>query len=186
MWEAIRLQTDLGDHGIALEEAHMTIVWGVAPPPRLPHSYVRLLCVKAGERVAICRLGPVIGLLTHWTGTKTVACQGVQCHCHDKPQTWKGYVAGLTVAGLGEDKRPSWRRTVIVITPEIAVDVGALRIGQTAIICRMGKRSNSPLAIEECKLPPVDPLPEAFDPQPYVLRAMGHAPDSARFLKVCV
>lgn len=152
----------------------MPIVWGMPPPQKLQHSYIRLLAVKARKSVLVARLGPVVGLLTHWTGSKTVACLGVEeCPAHRCPLTWKGYCAGLAVIGAISNGRPAWRRSILVVTSEISADVAALPIGKSAVISRPGVKPNSPLELLESKIAGPDPCPEAFDVKPYVCRAMG-------------
>jgi hypothetical protein len=156
----------------------MPIVWGVAPPPRLPRSFIRLLVVRAGESVILARLGPVVGLLTHWAAPRTIACVGAEtCPVHHLPLTWKGYVPCVAAIGKAGNGGPAWKLAVGVVTPEVAKEMDACSVGSPLSLRRAGKRANAPLTIEGTKMPGPAPIPESFDVRPYVLRAMGYPQD---------
>ena len=152
----------------------MPIHWGAKPPPKMPHSYIRLLVVKAGGSAVVARLGPVLGLETHWDGERTIACTFPdECPKHGEVITWKGYCPGIAAIGRDGNGRPSWKRCVLVVTPEITADVDALQVGRPFIIARPGASKRSPLEIRSTSTSACDPLPDSFAVQPYVCRAMN-------------
>jgi hypothetical protein len=153
----------------------MPIVWGEPPPVRLPRSWIRLLCVKPKDSVTFARLGPVVGLQTHWVPPKTIACLGSEeCPVHHLPQTWKGYAPCIAILGTDGNGRPTWRLAVVVVTPEVSKEVDLLKVGCPASLTRQGSRKNSPLSLLGSRVEAPPDVPEAFDVRPYVLRAMGY------------
>jgi len=163
----------------------MAVHWGTKPPPRLPHSYIRLLAVKVGESPVVARLGPVLGIETHWTGERTVACLFPdECPWHKEVQTWNGYLPGIAATGRDGNGRPAWRRCVLVVTPEIAVDVDALPVGQPFIIARAGNNKRSALELRTTSVKGPHPVPESFSVIPYVCRAMNIPWDFACKLRI--
>lgn len=163
----------------------MPILWGVPPPPRLPRSWIRLVAPQEGGKVLVARIGPLVGLMTHWVKPKTVACTGsADCPVHDAPQTWKGFGPCVTATGNVVDGKCSWREAVAVITEGLAEEWATLPLGSPVFLSRRGSKKNAPLIMEPAKLARIDPLPPSFDVKPYVLRAMGWPDDFAGQLRI--
>lgn len=156
----------------------MALAVYVKAPPRLPMSYIRLLVVKPTERFTVARLGPVMGMHTHWTGEKTVACGAEgQCQNCTLPKTWKGYVPAIGATAVDGNGRPAWKRCVLVVTPEITDAVDAYPVGQPFIICRPGRNKRSPMEVADTTTKGLENVPDSFFVLPYVLRAMGYPLD---------
>lgn len=152
----------------------MPLSWGASPPSRLPMSYIRLLVIKPGQAFRVSLLGPALGLLCHWVKPRTLACLGEEeCQYHDEPLVWKGFAPALWVGSPEPVAVVKWRPTVVVVTEEIAADVGACAIGTIAVISRPGSAANSPLKWETTRYKVEIPAIKKFDVEPYVCRAMG-------------
>lgn len=153
----------------------MGIAWGAEPPRKKLDASIRLLCVHARETIIVAILGPLEGLQTHWVDGKTMACLGSQdCPWHDRPQTWKGYVAVLQ---LYDDKGKGLRRApapaVLVCSEEIGWTMKQTCRGEVMRVSRGGSKNNGPMRAEKSDLVLSGRLPEAFNVRPYVGRAMG-------------
>lgn len=153
----------------------MPISWGEPAPKKLAKGSIHLLAVRAGETRHVCALGPMVGLQTHWVGSRTLPCFGAECkHC-DYPLTWKGFIPvvvdGFSWNGPSKGRFP-W---VLVVTEEVGEECQTWVRGTVATVQRPGRKSNGPML---CSLrgdvkPPTDLMP-SFDVKPYVLRACGY------------
>jgi len=154
----------------------MAILWDAPPPPRKGlDASIRLLCVRSGDGVLVAILGPLVGLKTHWIDEKTVACQGAEgCPYHDKPQTWKGYVAVLQIFDKGAGKLArAPAPSVLTCSEEIGWTMKSTLRGDVYFVARLGKKNNAPMRAEKRDLAIPGQLPASFDVKPYVARAMG-------------
>lgn len=163
----------------------MPVLWGVAPPPKLPRSWIRLVAPPAGGRLVLARLGPIVGVMTHWVHPRTLACSGEEsCPHHDSPQTWKGFMPCVVPNTAVVNGRCTWREAVAVITEGVAEDVETLPLGFPFFLNRSGSKKNAPLTVEQTRFPKIEPVPASFDVKPYVLRAMNWPGEFACQLKL--
>lgn len=150
----------------------MPVAWGMSPPPRLVKAAIRLLCPKPDQRFTCAVLGGCLGVQTHWTGTRTVICEGHECGHHEKPMTWKGFVPvwvdGWAPPGFKKKGGFEW---VLVIGEELGEDAVQWKRGEQYEVFRVGNKHNGPLHAQKLNREPPANLPEAFDVCPYVLRA---------------
>jgi len=152
----------------------MAVVWTSQSPPKPLRSDIGVIAVGKGERVLVRLLGPAWWIECHWTGNRSIVCQGAeQCHVHDQPVNVKGFVAVQSF-------NRSWRGitagtflSVLCITPEIGEDVGAVKIGSLCTVSRRTGAANAPLCFDLDPRQPSNGTPEGFDPRPFVLRAMS-------------
>lgn len=152
----------------------MPIVWGMPAPARMPKSWIRLLCVRAGQSVQVRLLGPALGIYTHHVKGRTIACLGEgECRYHNFSQEWKGYCPAALLQARTATAAAYWKETVLVVTPGIAEDVLACQAGDLLEVSRPGSKANGPLRIRPAAKQPVDEAPPPFDVRPYVIRAMG-------------
>lgn len=157
----------------------MALSWGVPPPPKPAYGRIHLLAVKAGQSVTCVKLGPQLGLFTHWCNGRTVPCLGDDCLIHSSyPLTWKGWVPVLAENWSWNGKQPGLFAWVLVTTEEIGADVDVLERGECFKVTRSGRKSNGPLSVDYLKGKRMSDPPATFDVRPYVLRVCGLPPGS--------
>ncbi len=159
--------------GIQRREDTMAVVWGVKPPPRKLASSIGLVCIRAGEVVSGVKLGPLVGIQTHWAG-RTVLCTGAEsCQYHDEPQTWKGFCPVVLDGRSWRGSSPGLHSGVLVVSEEIGEGVDSCPVNFVFQVSRPGRRSNGAMCFEVQGASKVSKLPESWDVKPYVLRGMG-------------
>lgn len=152
----------------------MAIQWGVQPPQKVLRAEIRLLCLRAGQEVAVAILGPALGVATHWVEGRSKPCQGSErCQFHDRPATWKGFVPVICDGWSPHGPRKGRWTWVLVVTEEIGADATAWERGTLWLVSRPGTKSNGPLHCSPLLTKFRGELPETFDVRPYVLRAAG-------------
>jgi hypothetical protein len=163
----------------------MPMQWGAPPPHKLYKGSIHLLCIRYGQSVDVAILGPMMGLETHWVGSRTMPCFGVDCkHC-DYPKTWKGFspVLAANLSWNGPAKgRFEW---VLVVTEEIGEEFARFQRGEVVTVARPGRKKNGPLrcSLKAGQKPLVD-LPDTFDVRPYVVRACGFSQSASARLRL--
>lgn len=163
----------------------MAILWGVPPPPRLPRAWIRLIAPESGKRLLVARIGPLVGVMTHWVKPRTMVCTGAgSCPHHHEPQTWKGFSACVVQSGVVTNGRGTWREAVAVISEGIAEEWQALSLGCPVYLKRVPGKNNGALALDPAKLAKIEPLPDPFNVVPYVCRAMGWPEDFSGGLRI--
>lgn len=152
----------------------MAMVWGVPPPVKFLRASINLLCVRAGQEAIISPLGPLVGVMTHWDGCRSIPCQGaLECPVHGKPLEWKGYLPVVADAWSLNGQLRKCAQWVLVVSPELGTDAAAWLRGQVYRVMRPGKKSNGPMMASRLEKVWSSPLPDTFNVIPYVLRAAG-------------
>jgi len=82
---------------------------------------IRILSPKLGESLTVRFLSDYSGILVHWHGGRTVACQGPACNAaaHKKEVFWKGYAAVQLWVSVGE----VWRAAALEVTEGLSRDL---------------------------------------------------------------
>jgi len=155
----------------------MAILWGVPAPQRKTDPLVGLIFPRQGESLSCVKLGAVVGVMTHFVNGQSIPCLGeIDCPCHYLEAEWKGYCAVWAEGVTWRGKRAGRWPGVLVVTKAIGAAVDACARGSVLIVKRGNSKQNDPCSLE-CKgmYKGEIPLPEAFDPKPYVLRACNRA-----------
>jgi hypothetical protein len=131
------------------------------------------LAVEPGEVVLCRKLGPLVGLTTHWCNGRTIACLGdKECKVHDTVETWKGFLPVEAHNRNWRGKAQGRFLSVLVVSEEIGACVDASPIGAILAVSRPSRKRNGWMeAVVEAESAPSE-LPLSFDVLPYVLRAM--------------
>lgn len=151
-----------------------SIAWSATPPPQRLRCDIGVVALKPGEEVTMLLLGPVWWTTCHWVEElrKSVICRGEACEWHNRPPVPKGFCAVLAENRSWRGKTRGEHRCVCLLTPETSVCAAALRIGDVFTLCREMAGPKSLYSLTKTSRH-IDPLPvEAFDPRPFVIRAM--------------
>lgn len=151
----------------------MSIVWGIAPPPGMPNSHIRVLVVKTNERYSCLKLGPLESLQGHFHQGRFRPCSGARtCRLHGLTLEWKGFLAVAVHGLLRGQTRQQWNRWVLCVSAGIGQAVKDWPTGEIAIVGRPGAFPNSPMSFELTGKRPGPPIPEWFDARPFIVRAL--------------
>lgn len=92
--------------------------------PPLDNTQIAVVTVPESGTLTVRFLGPILGILTHWFGGRSVACNG-EGTCdpkyHKCRTTWKGYVAVEYVAAT---RPPTMRPAVLEVTENLYEYIG--------------------------------------------------------------
>jgi len=152
----------------------MPVLWTSEAPCRPLRSEIGLLAVDQGEAVLCRKLGPCWWADCHWCNGRSIICTGAEeCRVHQFAAVTKGFMPVQTQGRSWRGKSPGLHLAVLVVTAEIGADVVAYAMGLSFTVSRRAGKANNPLSVAVTPKQPVTPLPETFDPRPFVLRAMG-------------
>lgn len=137
------------------------------PPPPGPRYRIRRL--RHGESMQFILLGPMCGLYTHWTGSRTEPCYENKKDCAGcrtgKPKRWKGYVHVWNEAIPGEEFL-EFTPTAAALLNDLLGDAAELRGNRLMMERGGGDKSRLKLSLlcHYEKLRSNHPLPQTRDP----------------------
>lgn len=150
------------------------ILWTSTPPPKPLRSDIGLIAIEAGEEVKVRLLGPAWWASCHWVEPRSIVCRGAEsCPVHSYPVNEKGFICVQAENRNWRGKQNGLFLGVLCLTPEVGEDVGACKIGDVCFVSRPPGNKRSPLCWARDQRVCKAPLPEGFDPRPFVERAMS-------------
>jgi len=162
----------------------MGILWGVSAPKSACKSGVGIVTVRAGETLSGVILGPVVGVMTHFSNGRSAPCVGAQnCTFHQLELRWQGFLPFWASNRDWRGKRSGVFPCVLLVTKAIGEDIEQCSRGTVIEVSRGASKVNDPLSlIVKGQYKGELPLPDGFDVKPYVLRAA--AGSTQRILRV--